>query len=66
MNKNNGWTGRTIAYRKGIFGEVEVYNANTPEGNMMYNSAIMRWNTSFVIVAVGALISGLSYIGLKF
>ena len=58
MNKNNSWNGRNIVHRKGLIGEVAVYNANTPEGNSLYNKATDAW-----IINVGVTLASLVIVG---
>ena len=63
MKNNNGWEGRNLVHRKGIFGqEIEVYNANTPEGNSAYNNATNKWLGKVTLTVVGILMSGIAFI----
>ena len=59
MNKNN-WKGRTMAHRKGIFGqEIKVYNASSDEGNRLYDKATGKWIANVFLVGMFTLLAGL-------
>ena len=59
MKNNNEWNGRNLVHRKGTFGqEIEVYNANTSEGNAGYNKATGKWIANMFLVGVFTVAAG--------